>query len=177
LADILGDETNPGPDVQTDEQIEAWIRQNANTEYHPGCSCVMMPREKGGVLDASLKVYGTLNLRVIDSSVFPLSMSAHVSLPDSTRLGSRSSRTRSLWHRLMVLRRRLLSSSSTLRLLVPQTPRNQEAIRPNPGLKLTTMTLMVVLQEDCSPAQSSPLEPRWLPSSSAHSNCSAFLIY
>ncbi|KAH6881013.1 mala s 12 allergen [Coprinopsis sp. MPI-PUGE-AT-0042] len=81
LADILLEETMPGPDVQSDEQIEAWIRENANTEYHPGCSCVMMPREKGGVLDASLKVHGTLNLRVIDSSVFPLSMSAHLMAP------------------------------------------------------------------------------------------------
>ena len=81
LAGILGEETQPGPDVQTDEQIETWIREHANTEYHPGCSCVMLPRDKGGVLDPSLKVYGTSNLRVIDGSVFPLSMSAHLMAP------------------------------------------------------------------------------------------------
>ncbi|EAU81159.1 mala s 12 allergen [Coprinopsis cinerea okayama7 len=81
LRDILGDELSPGPDVQSDEDIENWIRQNANTEFHPGCTCVMLPRDKGGVIDQSLKVHGTANLRVIDGSIFPLSMSAHLMAP------------------------------------------------------------------------------------------------
>ena len=38
----------------------------------------MLPREYGGVVDKSLKVYGTQNVRVIDASVPPISFSAHL---------------------------------------------------------------------------------------------------
>lgn len=37
----------------------------------------MMPREAGGVVDAQLKVYGTQNVRVVDSSIVPIQMSGH----------------------------------------------------------------------------------------------------
>ena len=37
----------------------------------------MLPREKNGVVDASLRVYGTKNLRVVDLSVIPLHIAAH----------------------------------------------------------------------------------------------------
>ena len=43
-----------------------------------GCgSCSMLPRDKGGVVDHNLKVYGTKNLRVIDLSILPLEVSAN----------------------------------------------------------------------------------------------------
>jgi len=38
----------------------------------------MLPRSEGGVVDSSLKVYGTSNVRVVDASVIPLHISAHV---------------------------------------------------------------------------------------------------
>lgn len=37
----------------------------------------MLPREKNGVVDGSLRVYGTKNIRVVDLSVVPLQISAH----------------------------------------------------------------------------------------------------
>lgn len=39
----------------------------------------MMKAEYGGVVDASLVVYGTTNIRVVDGSVLPMQMSAHLS--------------------------------------------------------------------------------------------------
>lgn len=81
LRELLGEEASPGPDVSSDADIENWIRSTAGTEFHPGCTCAMLPREQGGVVDASLKVYGTSNVRVIDGSIFPLSMSAHLMAP------------------------------------------------------------------------------------------------
>jgi choline dehydrogenase-like flavoprotein len=38
----------------------------------------MMPRELGGAVDSSLKVYGTSNVRVVDASVMPFQVSGHL---------------------------------------------------------------------------------------------------
>jgi choline dehydrogenase-like flavoprotein len=37
----------------------------------------MMPRERGGVVDAELRVYGTRNVRVVDASVMPFTTRAN----------------------------------------------------------------------------------------------------
>ncbi|EJD54868.1 alcohol oxidase [Auricularia subglabra TFB-10046 SS5] len=71
-------ETAPGPDVQSDEQWEDWLRGQIGTEFHPSSSCAMLPRELGGVVDANLRVYGLGNVRVADASVPPIVFSAHL---------------------------------------------------------------------------------------------------
>lgn len=38
----------------------------------------MMPREKGGVVNPELKVYGTKNVRVVDASVLPFQLCGHL---------------------------------------------------------------------------------------------------
>lgn len=53
------------------EEAKQHARENTVTEYHPVGTCAMLPQEKGGVVDAELKVYGTSNVRVVDTSVFP----------------------------------------------------------------------------------------------------------
>lgn len=48
------------------------------TFSHASCSCPMMPREIGGVVDSNLKVYGTDRLSIVDASVLPIIPAAHL---------------------------------------------------------------------------------------------------
>ncbi|OCH94556.1 alcohol oxidase [Obba rivulosa] len=77
LKDLVVGERNPGPDVQTDDELCEYIKTNLSTVWHTASSCSMLPREKRGVVDSHLKVYSTNNLRVVDLSILPLHVSAH----------------------------------------------------------------------------------------------------
>ncbi|KAJ7173929.1 alcohol oxidase [Mycena crocata] len=77
LKDVVARELLPGPAVQTDEEIADFIRGTVSTVFHPLGTTPMLPRKDGGVVDASLKVYGTANIRVVDASIIPIQMSAH----------------------------------------------------------------------------------------------------
>ncbi|KAG8828463.1 hypothetical protein FRC17_007521 [Serendipita sp. 399] len=81
LASLIVEEVRPGPQAQTDQQIDAFLYEAASTQYHPASTSSMLPLEKGGVVDPSLRVYNTLGLRVIDSSVIPIGMCAHLMAP------------------------------------------------------------------------------------------------
>ncbi|KAG9222139.1 hypothetical protein CCMSSC00406_0009590 [Pleurotus cornucopiae] len=81
LASSLGDEITPGPSVNTDAEWDAWLSTHVGTEFHPSSTCAMLPRNLGGVVNAKLQVYGTANVRVADSSIFPLSFAAHLGVP------------------------------------------------------------------------------------------------
>jgi choline dehydrogenase-like flavoprotein len=70
LADYVEEEELPGKQVQTDDELRQFVRNNA-WGHHASCTCQMAPREQGGVLDSEFRVYGTRNLRVVDASVFP----------------------------------------------------------------------------------------------------------
>lgn len=54
------------------EDVERYLRQFAATNYHPAGTCAMMREELGGVVDESLIVYGTANVRVCDASIIPI---------------------------------------------------------------------------------------------------------
>ncbi|RYO84414.1 hypothetical protein DL764_009339 [Monosporascus ibericus] len=64
--------------VDTLERAKEYIRQTALTDNHPVGTCAMLPREKGGVVDARLRVYGVEGLRVVDSSIMPLIPRANI---------------------------------------------------------------------------------------------------
>lgn len=81
LSSALGDEVTPGSAVQSDDDWDTWLAGQIGTEYHPSCSCAMLPQDQGGVVDADLKVYGLANVRVADASVFPIQFSAHLQAP------------------------------------------------------------------------------------------------
>ncbi|KAK7445488.1 hypothetical protein VKT23_014905 [Stygiomarasmius scandens] len=72
FSNLIARQTHPSPDQQSDEQLLEWIRSTASSGGHLIGSNAMAPRENQGVVDSSLKVYGTTNLRVIDASIFPL---------------------------------------------------------------------------------------------------------
>jgi choline dehydrogenase-like flavoprotein len=67
----------PSPNA-TDDELEAYVRTHIETEYHPSGTAAMMPLDLGGVVDPSLRVWGTTNLRVVDASIFPLLPAAHL---------------------------------------------------------------------------------------------------
>ncbi|CAG8956652.1 hypothetical protein HYFRA_00011963 [Hymenoscyphus fraxineus] len=75
LASLLkhdGKRLPPGKDSTTLANAIELIRSSAMTNYHPCGSCAMMSEDLGGVVNSSLVVYGTQNLRVVDASVIPL---------------------------------------------------------------------------------------------------------
>lgn len=63
-------ELTPGDHIQTDEEISAYVRQTANTVYHPAGTC-KMGIDSMAVVDPTLKVHGIEGLRIADASVFP----------------------------------------------------------------------------------------------------------
>ena len=72
LDDFNAGEASPGIDVSTDEEIDAWVRANVESAYHPSCSCKMGSLDDPmTVVNNEGQVNGIESLRVIDSSVFP----------------------------------------------------------------------------------------------------------
>jgi choline dehydrogenase len=82
LAAYRSEELFPGKDVETDEQIDAWIRAHAETIYHPVGTCKMgAAGDEMAVVDAELKVRGVEGLRVIDASVMPTLVGGNTNAP------------------------------------------------------------------------------------------------
>ncbi|KAH9041270.1 GMC oxidoreductase [Lactarius pseudohatsudake] len=81
LAGALIAELSPGTDVNTDDTWDNWVAQSVGTEFHPSSTCAMLPLAQGGVVDPDLHVYGLANVRVADSSVFPIQFAAHLMAP------------------------------------------------------------------------------------------------
>jgi len=75
-----GEELSPGPAVQTDAQIDAHIRAQAETAYHPSCSC-RMGHDERAVVDGAGRVHGVQNLRVVDASIMPDVVSGNLNVP------------------------------------------------------------------------------------------------
>jgi len=66
-----GEEISPGKEVQTDAEIDEFVRQHAETAYHPSCSC-KMGEDDMAVVDGYGRVHEMQGLRVIDASIMPL---------------------------------------------------------------------------------------------------------
>ena len=73
-----GDEFQPGRGINSDDEIEHWIRTKAETAYHPIGTCRMAP---GAVVDDRLRVHGIEGLRIADASIFPTMPSGNTNAP------------------------------------------------------------------------------------------------
>ena len=80
LAMHIVEESLPGPDVQADDELLDYARQNGSTVYHASCSC-MMGNHAMSVVDHELRVHGLDGLRVIDASVMPAVTSTNTNAP------------------------------------------------------------------------------------------------
>lgn len=75
-----GRELAPGPDVRSDDEIDAWVRETAGTVYHPVGTCRMGVDDTAPV-NAGLQVRGAARLRVADASIMPQITSANTQAP------------------------------------------------------------------------------------------------
>ena len=77
-----GREIQPGAAVQSDADIDAFIRAKAESAYHPSCSCRMgRASDPLAVVDAQARVIGTHGLRVVDSSIMPSITTGNLNAP------------------------------------------------------------------------------------------------
>ena len=65
-----GREISPGAHVQSDAELDAFIREHAETAFHPSCSC-KMGEDDMAVVDGQGRVHGLQGLRVVDASIMP----------------------------------------------------------------------------------------------------------
>ncbi|KAK8075656.1 hypothetical protein PG997_010319 [Apiospora hydei] len=66
--------------IEDDETWRQWLRENTISDWHPVGTCAMGGHRgiEAGVVDERLRVYGVQRLRVVDASVIPLQISAHL---------------------------------------------------------------------------------------------------
>ncbi|HIP79040.1 MAG TPA: choline dehydrogenase, partial [Kiloniellaceae bacterium] len=75
-----GAELAPGPEVQSDQEIDAFVRQHVESAYHPSCTC-KMGTDPMAVVDGAAQVHGLEGLRVVDASIMPDIVSGNLNAP------------------------------------------------------------------------------------------------
>jgi choline dehydrogenase-like flavoprotein len=80
LARLCGAELTPGEEVESDEEVVAFMRREVELLYHPVGTCRMGTGPEA-VVDPALRVRGVEGLRVADASVMPLIPGGHTQAP------------------------------------------------------------------------------------------------
>ena len=78
----IRDRYKPGLDVNvdSDDELDAWIKSTGETLYHPVGTC-KMGSDDLAVVDDNLKVRGVDNLRVVDASIMPTLIGGNTNAP------------------------------------------------------------------------------------------------
>ena len=76
-----GGEISPGPSVQTDEEILAWVATDAETALHPSCTCRMGVDDQSVLDPSTMRVHGLDGLRVVDASSMPYVTNGNIYAP------------------------------------------------------------------------------------------------
>jgi len=79
--DYNAGELSPGPGVESDEEILAWVAKDAETALHPSCTTKMGTDPLSVVDPASMRVHGLDGLRVVDASVMPYVTNGNIYAP------------------------------------------------------------------------------------------------
>lgn len=75
-------ELDPGEHVQSDDEVDAWVRENVETAYHPTCTCkIGADDDPMAVVDPQCRVRGIESLRIVDSSIFPSVTNGNTNAP------------------------------------------------------------------------------------------------
>jgi choline dehydrogenase len=82
FAPYAGMEVQPGAEVQTDDELDGFIREHVESAYHP-CGTARMGRrdDPAAVVDPECRVIGVEGLRVADSSIFPQITNGNLNAP------------------------------------------------------------------------------------------------
>ena len=80
LDPFRGRELSPGAEVQSDAELDAFVREHAETAFHPSCSC-KMGFDEMAVVDGQGRVHGIEGLRVVDASIMPLITTGNLNAP------------------------------------------------------------------------------------------------
>jgi choline dehydrogenase len=81
MAPFNGGELSPGLQVESDEEILAWVARDAETALHPSCTARMGLGPQAVVDPHTMAVHGVQGLRVVDASVFPYVTNANIYAP------------------------------------------------------------------------------------------------
>ncbi len=74
------EEFAPGPALQSNKELLDWVKENAETTYHPVGTC-KMGSDPMAVVDDQLRVHGLQGLRVADASIMPTLTSGNTNAP------------------------------------------------------------------------------------------------
>ena len=90
LQGIITEEISPGSSMDDDDSLLNWVRQTAETTYHPVGTC-KMGSDAMAVVDERLRVHGIDGLRIADASIMPTLTSGNTNAP-SIMIGEKCSK-------------------------------------------------------------------------------------